>query len=282
MHDQVGWFFEEWPGERAGVGWRITATLHEEQSPIQKISIYQTESFGRLMALDGCVMVTDRDNFFYHEMMTHSAVCSHPAPRDVLIIGGGDCGSLHEVLRHTEIHSVTQVEIDERVTRVSEQYFPELCARNHDPRAKLLFDDGIAYLRNAAPGSLDIIIVDGSDPVGPAEGLFNQAFFDSAFRALRPGGIIIGQTESPLLHGELIRDVRAAMERAGFAPAETLCYPQPCYPSGWWSATMALKAPYDAGLAAAPRALPFATKYWTPAMHMAARTLPPFLAKLFA
>src|SRR5574338_1669805 len=117
-------------------------------------------------------MLTTRDNFLYHEMMTHPVLYTPAAPRNVAIIGGGDCGTLREVLRHPEVESVVQIDIDERVTRLAEKYFPELCESNADPRAKLLFDDGIQWMKDARRESIDLIIIDSTDPVGPAEGLF--------------------------------------------------------------------------------------------------------------
>ena len=157
----------------------------------------------------------------------------------MVIIGGGDCGTLREVLATPAW--TPQCDIDEQVTRMSEKYFPELCESNNDPRAEVLFDDGIAYMANCAPGSLDVVIVDSTDPVGPAEGLFNRAFFESCFRALKDDGILVQQSESPLVLLELIREMRAEMGKAGFDSFQTLPFPQPCYPSGWWSCTLARK-----------------------------------------
>src|SRR5690606_33067194 len=176
-----------------------------------------------------------------HEMMSHPALFTHSNPKRVVVIGGGDCGTLREVLRHKEVEHAVQVEIDERVTRLSEQYFPELCESNGDPRAELIFGDGIQYMKDAAAESVDVVVVDSTDPVGPAEGLFNEAFYQSCFRALRPGGILVQQSESPLVHLGLIRAMRSAMRDAGFAALRTLASPQPCYPTGWWSCTMARK-----------------------------------------
>ena len=134
-----------------------------------------------------------------------------------------------------------QVEIDERVTRLAEQYFPELCESNGDPRAELLFIDGIKYMAECEPESLDLVIVDSTDPVGPAEGLFNAAFYASCYKALRHGGLLVQQSESPLAHLELIKSMRSAMRTSGFSAVRTLPFPQPCYPTGWWSCTMARK-----------------------------------------
>ncbi len=235
------WFLEKFEPAGTAFGLRLGEKLHSERSDFQEIEIYQTDTFGRLMVIDGAVMLTDRDNFLYHEMLTHPALCLHPDPKRVLIIGGGDCGTLREVLRHEVVSAVTQVEIDERVTRLAEQYFPELCESNADPRAKLLFDDGIAHVRNATDASLDLIIIDSTDPVGPAEGLFNRAFYRDCVRTLAPNGMLVQQTESPLLHMGLIRSVHESLKAEGFAETHLLHFPQPVYPSGWWSATLAFK-----------------------------------------
>lgn len=241
MVNENEWFMEPMEAKGTLFGLKLGERLHAEQSEFQYLEIYQTETFGKLMVIDGCVMLTDRDNFLYHEMMTHPALCLHDKPSRVLIIGGGDCGTLREVLAHDCVEKAVQVDIDERVTRLAEKYFPALCARNDDARAELLFDDGIAYVRNAEDASFDVIIVDSTDPVGPAEGLFNKAFYKQCHRALADDGILVQQTESPLLHLDLIREVHDSMRGEGFAQTQLLHFPQPVYPSGWWSATLAFK-----------------------------------------
>ena len=202
-----------------------------------------------------------------------------PDPKRVVIIGGGDCGTLREVLRHPGVEKAVQCDIDEQVTRMAEKYFPELCESNGDPRAELLFDDGIAYMANCEPGSVDIVIVDSTDPVGPAEGLFNKAFFESCHRALKDDGILVQQSESPLVLLDLIKAMRAEMGKAGFHSFQTLPFPQPCYPTGWWSCTMAKKAANaDFGFREADaRGKGFATLYYTADLHKGAQSLPPFV-----
>src|SRR5713226_7848371 len=203
--NKKGWYTEEWAGEGSAISLKIKQKVHDEQSPYQRIEIYETETFGTLMTLDGLVMVTDRDNFIYHEMMTHPALFTHPSPKRVLIIGGGDCGSLREVLKHPEVELVEQVELDERVTRVTEKFFPDLCESNNDARAKLHFADGIQWAADAKPESYDVIIVDSTDPVGPAAGLFSEDFYRNCLKALTHNGAVVGQSESPLFHARLIR-----------------------------------------------------------------------------
>lgn len=235
------WYSEIHAGQGTAFSMQIKKRLHEEQSQFQHIEIYETETFGNLMIIDDCVMLTHRDNFIYHEMMSHPVLFQHPNPQNVLIIGGGDCGTLKEVLKHKTVKKVQQIDIDERVTRLSEIYFPELCESNNDPRAELMFIDGIKWVKERAPASYDIIIVDSTDPIGPGEGLFTKAFYADCFNALSDNGILIQQSESPLLHIKLIRDIRQAMLSAGYEACSTLFFPQCVYPSGWWSATMAFK-----------------------------------------
>jgi spermidine synthase len=278
--DPGGWFSEVLGELGSAFSLRITAKLHEEQSPYQHIEIYATEAFGNLMVIDGSIMLSARDNFLYHEMLSHPALFTHPAPRRVCIIGGGDCGTLREVLRHPEVEQVTQIDIDERVTRLAEQYFPDLTEGNSDPRARLLFDDGIAWMARAQPASLDLIIVDSTDPVGPAVGLFTQGFFETCLRALAPSGIIVQQSESPLLHLDILRDMHAAMRAAGFADVKSLFFPQPVYPSGWWSATMARKGEAIVGFREdVVNRRPFATRYYNAEIHRAALAQPEFFRR---
>jgi spermidine synthase len=273
------WFTEHHAPSGSSIGFRLRAKLHEETTPYQTIAIYDSTDWGKLMVIDGCMMVTTRDNFLYHEMMVHPALYTHAAPRRVVIIGGGDCGTLREVLRHPEVEHAVQVEIDERVTRLAEIHFPELCEANGDARAELRFADGIQYMAECAPGSVDVVIVDSTDPVGPAAGLFNAAFYRSCQRALGEGGVLVQQSESPLAHLPLIRDMRAAMRQAGFGPMATLPFPQPCYPTGWWSCTLARKgaAAIEAFREADAAAKPFATRYYNAGVHRAALSAPEFL-----
>lgn len=277
---QLGWFTEAHQASGSSIGFRVESLLHAEKSEFQSIEIYQTTDWGNLMVIDGCVMLTSRDNFLYHEMMTHPAMFTHACAKRVAIIGGGDCGTLREVLKHDEVESVAQIDIDERVTRLAEQYFPELCENNDDPRATLLFDDGIRYMAEQEPESLDLVIVDSTDPVGPAEGLFNAAFYKSCHKTLRHGGILVQQSESPLVHLDLITSMRSAMRDAGFQTTRTLTFPQPCYPTGWWSCTMARK---DADLRSfrerGSETKTFATRYYNVDTHRGALAAPEFLGE---
>lgn len=277
------WYTEQWEGAGAAISLKIKNKLHDEQSTYQRIEIYETEGFGRLMTLDGLVMVTDRDNFIYHEMMAHPVLFTHTNPKKVLIIGGGDCGTLHEVLKHGNVEQAWQVELDERVTRVAEQFFPELCASNKDPRARFEFADGIQWVAKTAAQSYDVIIIDGTDPVGPAAGLFSEDFYKNCWQALKAGGLIVGQSESPLFHAQLIYDMHKALRSAGFREVHTLHFPQCTYPSGWWSATIASKdKPISHFREEAAARKHFPTRYYNRDLHKAALHLPEFLHKQLA
>jgi spermidine synthase len=278
-----GWFTE--PCEEAGSAFslRVNGKLYEAQTPYQKIEIYDTTDFGNLMVIDGFVMLTARDNFLYHEMMSHPVLYTHAAPRRVAIIGGGDCGTLREVLRHPEVERVTQIDIDEGVTRAAERFFPELCEANDDPRAELLFIDGIQWMREAPAGSLDVIIVDSTDPIGPGEVLFSEAFYRACHAALDDGGIIVQQSESPLMHMDILRRMYRGMGAAGFDPLRTLFFPQPVYPSGWWSATMGGKnVDLSSFRQADVDARPFKTRYYNSAIHRGALAMPEFFREELA
>ncbi|PWG64981.1 polyamine aminopropyltransferase [Sediminicurvatus halobius] len=273
------WFSEPLASEGVAFSLRVTSKLHEERTPWQYIEVYETAHWGRLLVIDGCVMLTGRDNFLYHEMMAHPALATHPAPRDVLVIGGGDCGTLREVLRHESVTRAVQVDIDEAVTRAAERFFPELTAGNDDPRVTLRFEDGVAYLRQAPAASFDVVIIDSTDPVGHAAGLFGAPFLSDVRRVLRSPGVLVQQSESPLLHAEsVIRPLHGALAEAGFAARATLHFPVPSYPSGWWSATLGL-------LGLEPEAYRTVTlpelRYYSAAMHQAALTPPAFCGTLF-
>ena len=274
------WVSEPYEEEGVAFSLKTKEKLHEERSAYQKIEIYDTERWGRLMLIDGCTMVCDRDNFLYHEMMSHPVLFTHDAPKKVAVIGGGDCGTLKEVLKHPEVERVTQIDIDERVTRLSEQYFPELCASNHDPRAELLFIDGIQWIQDVEPDSLDVIIVDSTDPVGPGEVLFTPRFYTAAYRALSRGGLVCQQSESPLLHMHVLERMYGSLKTAGFQGKRTLFFPQPIYPGGWWSATLGRKGADIQGFRVEDIGqLDLDTRYYNVDVHRGAMAEPEFFRK---
>lgn len=273
------WFTEVCEESNSAFALKYANKLHEEQTEFQRIEIYETESFGRLLVIDGFIMLTDRDNFIYHEMMAHPALFSHPSPKNIVIVGGGDCGTLQEVAKHKSVEQITQVEIDERVTRLSEQYFPNLCTANQDPRVAFKFVDAIEWMKNAPSDSIDLVIIDSTDPIGPGEGLFTQSFYESCRIALRQEGLIVQQSESPLIHWkEITQPMRSAMQAAGFIDVQTLTFPLPTYPTGWWSATLAGKDSKIQLVRDQDAKDPgFTTRYYNFGIHLSAFATPEFL-----
>lgn len=273
------WFTEQCAESGSAFSLAIHEKLHEEQTPYQKIEIYATKTFGKLMVIDGFVMLSERDNFIYHEMMSHPALLSHPMPSNVVIVGGGDCGTLLEVAKHDCVEKITQVEIDKRVTDLSLEHFPQLCISNDDPRVNLVFDDAIKWLKNAAADSIDLIIVDSTDPIGPAEGLFSTPFYKDCVRALKIDGLLIQQSESPFIHLEsIIKPMHNCMQQAGLKNTKLLNFPQTVYPTGWWSATLANKqSSIDFSREQISKSLQFETQYYNHAIHLACFASPQFV-----
>lgn len=269
------WFTER-QTENLAISLRITRTLHAERTAYQDLLVAETADFGRLLVLDGTVQLTERDEFFYHEMLVHVALMAHPKPERVLVVGGGDGGTVREVLKHPEVEMAHLAEIDKAVIEAGRQYFPNLSSALSDPRARVFETDGIAHVE-AAKDEYDVILVDSTDPVGPAVGLFRTPFYAACERALRNGGVLVAQSESPLLHGDLIRDMAGAM-RTAFPVVRLYLSPVPTYPSGLWSFLVATKGFDPAQPSAKP--VPAGLSYYTPDVHRAAFSLPPFAARL--
>ncbi|WP_304526663.1 polyamine aminopropyltransferase [Halomonas sp. I5-271120] len=280
----TSWFTEVFDSHGSAFSLKVREKLWDVTSAYQHLEVYATETYGNLMVLDGCVMLSDRDNFLYHEMIAHPALFAHAAPKRVVIIGGGDCGTLREVLKHPGVEHVTLIDIDEEVTKAAERFFPALTESNGDPRAELLFADGVKWVDEADDESVDVVIIDSTDPVGPAEGLFKVDFLKRCHRLLREGGVMVQQSESPLYHsGSIIRELRRDMHAAGFESVATLPFPQPVYPSGWWSVTLAGKgADVNAFREADAATSDMALDYYTAEAHRGALALPPFMRRAFA
>ncbi|MGE5551336.1 MAG: polyamine aminopropyltransferase [Bacteroidota bacterium] len=254
----------------------VKRTIHAEKTPYQELAIIETEQYGRMLVLDGMVMVTEADEFVYHEMIAHVPLAIHPSPRHVLVIGGGDGGTVREVLKHATVERVVLAEIDARVVETAREFLPTLSAGFGDPRLVMAIGDGVEHVRRHQ-GVYDVILVDSTEPIGPAAGLFGAEFFKMAAAALKPGGLLVAQTESPFVNGDLIGRAHASLGEA--FPFRWLYLASiPTYPSGLWSFTLAAEreVPY-----LEPRALPGLTcKYYSREVHRAAFALPPFVADL--
>jgi len=231
-----GWVDEIFDGVRYGLAGHVIAEAH---SPFQRVTIIESERYGRGLLLDGCWMTAERQERHYHEAIVHPALCAAAAIERVLVIGGGDGGTARECLRHPGVQHLDLVEIDGLVVEWSQKHLPSIGGPAwSDPRLRLTVGDGIAWVREAADASYDVVIVDGSDPAGPAEGLFNQAFFEHCRRLLRPGGVFATQSESPEAFRQVHLDT-VRLLREVFGHADPMYGWVPMYPSGWWSWTFA-------------------------------------------
>ncbi len=226
------WFYEE-TFKAFRIGFYVRETLHKETSAYQEIAVYDTTFFGRILVIDGLVMLTERDEFIYHEMISHVPLMSIPDPESVLIIGGGDCGTMREVLKHPSVRRVVQVEIDERVTRVCEAMFSWVRPVLEDDRAVTVFEDGIEYVKQTED-RFDLVMVDSTDPIGPALGLFVRDFYDSVKRILKPGGVLVAQTESPYADPKSVQRIYREL-KSSFSQVNAYCATIPTYPIGQWT-----------------------------------------------
>jgi len=258
----------------------VKESLFQGQSEYQTLQVLETYDFGRILLLDGLVMLTERDEFVYHEMITHVPLNSHPGPKRVLVIGGGDGGTVREVLKHPQVREVTLVEIDRMVVEVSRQYLPGVSAGLDDPRTRIFYQDGVEFVAGEPPGSYDAILVDSTDPVGPAQALFSEDFFRDCFKALSPEGVFVTQSESPFQHLSFMVDTHRCMGKVFPGPSFYLA-PVPTYPGGTWSFLLASKA--DSG--SFPRRRDGAnlpTRYYNRGIHMACFEIPRFLEEAMA
>jgi spermidine synthase len=280
--EQKGQKMELWFTEKQtpdlGITFRLTRTLRFEQTRYQELAVHETNQFGRLLVLDGTVQTTEADEFFYHEMIAHPALFAHSDPKRVLIIGGGDGGVVREVARHTGVESIELVEIDDRVVAAGKEFFPTISSGLSDPRVKVIIGDGIAHVAKAE-SQYDVIIVDSTDPVGPAVGLFAVEFYKSVNRALRPGGILVAQTESPVVNRDVLSHAFRSISQA-FGNTRLYLGPVPTYPSGSWSYTLGLKSDIDPAAVIGAKPCPFSTKYYSPEVGRAAFALPPYVREL--
>lgn len=223
---------KEYHSPSAGFFFRITKWLFRQDSPYQKVEVFDNEYFGRVLLLDGLVQTTEKDEFFYHEMLVHPALQVHPSPRNLLIIGGGDGGVLKEILRYP-IKSVCLVEIDPLVIDVSKRYFPWLSSSLEDKRSELIIADGWEFVRKT-DRKFDVVIIDSSDPVGPSVSLHEKKFFSNLKRCLGEDGIVTGQAGSLLYHMDSIKKKNDFL-RTLFRIVSFYSSPVPTYPGGIWS-----------------------------------------------
>jgi spermidine synthase len=265
----------------------VERVLYEAQTEHQHLVLFEHKFFGKVLMLDGATQVTSKDEFIYHEMMTHVPIFAHGRAREVLIVGGGDCGIAEEVLKHKSVKRLTQVEIDAAVVEFSKEHFPEFTRPVvANPRFDLVIDDGMNYVAKTER-RFDVIIVDSTDPQGPGKVLFSEKFYRACRRCLNNGGVMVTQNGVPILQSnELVAGIKKF--RRLFADGTCYVAAIPTYVGGhmamgWASDNAKLRlAPIATIAGRYQRAGSFPTKYWTPEVHVAAFALPRFIAERVA
>jgi spermidine synthase len=270
------WFTEK-QTEHFGITARIKRTLHTEQTEFQKLDMVETEEFGNMLILDGMVMTTQKDEFVYHEMVAHVPLFTHPNPENVLVVGGGDGGVIREVLKHPSVKKATLVEIDGKVIEYSKKYLPEIAGKLDDPRVEVKVDDGFMHIAQSE-NEYDVIMVDSTEPVGPAVNLFTKGFYAGIAKALKEDGIFVAQTDNPWFKADLIKNVQKDV-REIFPITRLYIANIPTYPSGMWTFTIGSKK-YDPLEVSDERFHDIETKYYTKELHKACFVLPKFVKDL--
>jgi len=238
--NEKGLWMTEDERENLKLDYRIKEIIFEAQSKLQHVMILDSYSFGRMLVLDGVVQTTSLDGHIYNEMIAHVPLSIHQNPKKVLVIGGGDCGVAREVCKHSCVERVEVVEIDQMVVEACLKHLPEVSGGSVDSRVNFIFEDGVKYVENT-PNQYDVIIVDSSDPVGPAEVLIEQSFYQSVFNALREDGLMVCQSQSPIFHGEIMEQIYGRVQ-AIFPHTRMFTTVVPTYPGGLWTFTLGSKA----------------------------------------
>lgn len=276
-----GWFREEspqWPGQAMSL--RVRRILHHEKSLFQDVLVFESETYGNVLVLDGAIQCTERDEFSYQEMIAHLPINSHPNPRRVLVIGGGDGGVLREIVKHESVEEAVLCDIDEAVPRVSAKYLPKMAEGLTHPKSRVIIGDGFAFLKDPANrNAFDVIITDSSDPDGPAEVLFQKAYFELLRSALREGGHISTQAESYWIHLALIRSLTQST-RELFPVADYAYTTIPTYPCGQIGFVICSLDP-QRNVREPQRDVPNC-RYYSRAIHRAAFELPEFARRVIA
>ncbi|WP_227936986.1 polyamine aminopropyltransferase [Alkalihalobacillus deserti] len=270
------WYTEK-QTERFGITAKIKQTLHTEQTDFQKLDMIETEEFGKMLVLDGMVMTTEIDEFVYHEMVAHVPLFTHPNPKNVLVVGGGDGGVIREVLKHPSVEKATLVEIDGKVIEYSKKYLPTIAGALDDARVDVQVDDGFMHIAKSE-NEYDVIMVDSTEPVGPAVKLFEKGFYEGISRALKEDGIFVAQTDNPWFQKKLISKVYSDVKEI-FPLTRLYTANIPTYPSGLWTFTIGSKK-HDPLEVEESRFHEIETKYYTKELHKACFALPKFVADL--
>lgn len=266
-----------WPGTALSI--EIESVLYSQKSKYQQIDLYQTRTHGKMLVLDGIIQVTQFDEFAYQEMMTHVPLFAHPDPENVLVIGGGDGGILREISRHDKVENIDFCEIDEAVIQVAKQFLPEMACGFDDPRVNVFIEDGNAFVQKQE-GIYDVIIVDSSDPIGPAQVLFEKPFYLALKSALKPNGLIATQGESFFFHQDCVTQLVGMIKE--LFPIQAYAYILvPTYPGGHIGICMGSLGPNpEKPFRIVSKKVQAQLKYYTPQIHKAAFVLPHFAKKM--
>ena len=230
----MNFWFSENHTPNVKISIRVDRQLYSGKSEFQRIDVFDSPEFGRFLTLDGYMMLTEKDEFIYHEMITHVPMAVHPLVKKVLVIGAGDGGVIRELTRYPEIEHIDMVEIDPLVVEVCRKYLPKTACRLDDPRLSIHYEDGLKYVR-FKENEYDLIIVDSTDPFGPGEGLFTREFYGNCYKALHEDGILINQHESPFYEEDAMACQRAHKRIVESFPLSRVYQVHiPTYPSGHW------------------------------------------------
>jgi spermidine synthase len=270
------WYTEK-QTETYGITMKTTKTYVTEKTDFQDLAMIETEEFGTMLILDGMVMTTVRDEFVYHEMVAHPALFTHPNPKHVLVVGGGDGGVIREILKHPSVEKAVLVDIDGKVIEYSKKYLPSIACGLEDPRVEVIVNDGYMHIHDHK-NAYDVIMVDSTEPVGPAVELFSKGFYQGIYESLKEDGIFIAQTDNPWFKADLIQSVNRDV-REIFPIVRVYCANIPTYPSGLWTFTMGSKK-YDPLEVDETKIPEIESKYYTPRLHKAAFVLPRFVEDL--
>jgi spermidine synthase len=260
-----------------------TSHFHHEKSKFQEIDFYKSDTFGTFFTLDGLMMVNEKDEFSYHDMITHVPMAVNPSIKRVLIIGGGDGGTAREISRYLTVEQIDMVEIDERVVQLSIEHLPQTAHKlETDDRIHLYFEDGVAFVSQKEDAYYDLILVDSTDPIGPGEGLFSIQFYQDCYRILTENGLLINQHESPYFERDRKEMIRAHNKLNRLFPiAKVYQFHQSTYPSGHWLFGFASKKldPIKDHKPTEWEALNLETKYYNSDIHKASFALPTYVRK---
>ncbi|RWZ58936.1 spermidine synthase [Halobacillus fulvus] len=273
----MGTWFTEKQTENFGITAKVNRSLHKEKTDFQELEMLETEEWGNMLVLDDMVMTTEKDEFVYHEMVAHVPLFTHPNPKQVLVVGGGDGGVIREVLKHPGVEKATLVEIDGKVIEYSKQYLPSIAGALEDERVEVKVDDGFMHIAKSER-AYDVIMVDSTEPVGPAVNLFSKGFYEGISKALKEDGIFVAQTDNPWFKADLIKQVYQDVKET-FPITKVYTANIPTYPSGLWTFTMGSKI-YDPLQVPDERFVEIDTKYYTKELHKACFALPKFVKDL--